>query len=306
MDRLLTMSVFVAVAEEGGFTPAARRLNMSPPTVTRAVSELEGHLGTRLFHRTTRSVELTEVGRTYLEDCRHVLFEIEEAGNRAVGLQGAPRGKVTITSSVLFGRMVMTPILLDLLDRYPEFSVETLYVDRITHLIDEGIDMAIRIADLPDSSLKAARVGHVRKVLCASPGYLDIKGTPATPADLSNHETIAFRHMTPNGEWPFRLNGKVYRHRVRSRLVTNAASTAIAAAVEGRGITRVLSYMVAPELKAGRLLTLLEEFEVAHIPVHVVHKEAGHVSARVRTVFDFLVEQLRREFSASLYLGPKP
>lgn len=299
MDRLQTMLVFVAVVEEAGFSAAARRLNMSPPSVTRAVSELEDHLGTRLFHRTTRSVELTEVGRTYLADCRHILLEIEEARNRAVGLQETPRGKVTVTASVLFGRMVVTPILLGLLDRYPEISVETLFVDRVTHLIDEDIDVAIRIAELPDSSLTAVRVGQVRQVLCASPQYLEANGVPRKPADLAGHATITFRHMTPNGEWLFRHDGKVSRHRVHSRLVTNAASTAIAAALEGKGVTRALSYMVAPELKSGALVTVLDDYEVPPIPVHVVHKELGHVSARVRTVVDYLANRLRRDFAAT-------
>ncbi len=196
MDRELTMSVFVAVAEEAGFAPAARRLNLSPPSVTRAVGELEARLGARLLHRTTRSVRLTETGERYLADCRRILSEIEEADRHASGVHAAPSGMVSVSASMLFGRMALTPILLDLLDRYPEIGLRTLFVDRVVHLIDEGIDVAVRIAELPDSSLSAIRVGGVRRVLCASPDYLATRGRPTAPPELASHEIIDFvKHL---------------------------------------------------------------------------------------------------------------
>ncbi|MDX1575907.1 MAG: LysR family transcriptional regulator [Kiloniellales bacterium] len=293
MDRLQTMSVFVAVAEEAGFAPAARRLKLSPPSVTRAVAELEGRLGARLLHRTTRSVTLTDAGRRYLADCRRLLTEIEEVDRHAAGIHATPRGAVTVTASVLFGRMVLAPILLDLLDRYPEISVTSLFVDRVVHMVDEGIDVAVRIAELPDSTLSAARVGSVQRVLCAAPGYLDAHGRPEAPADLAEHEIIDFVAMTPAGEWAFQGNGKAQRFRPRSRLRVNSADPAIAAALGGRGITRVLSYMIAKELAAGSLELVLGGFAPPAVPVHVVHKEPGQTSARVRAVVDHLVERLR-------------
>lgn len=293
MDRLQTMSVFVAVAEEAGFAAAARRLKLSPPSVTRAVSQLEQRLGAKLLHRTTRSVQVTDAGQRYLADCRRILAEIEEVDHHAAGIHAAPRGAVTVTASVLFGRMVMAPILLDLLDRYPDISLTSLFVDRVVHMVEEGVDVAVRIAELPDSTLSAARVGSVRRVLCAAPGYLDARGRPETPSELAGHEIIDFVAMTPGGEWAFEKNDKVERFKPRSRLRVNSADPAIAAALGGRGITRVLSYMIAPQLEAGSLELVLDDRAPPAVPIHVVHKEPGQTSARVRAVVDHLVERLR-------------
>ncbi len=294
MDRLRTMSVFVAVAEESGFAAASRRLNMSPPAVTRAVSELEQRLGARLLHRTTRSVRVTDAGRRYLADCRRILGEIEEIDRHAAGIHATPRGVVTVTASVLFGRVV-APYLLGLLDRYPEISVTSVFVDRVVHLVDEGMDVAVRIADLPDSSLSAVRVGSVRRVLCASPDYLAAHGRPATPSDLAGHQIIDFVNMTPGGEWVFDGGGKGHTFRPQSRFRVNSADAAISAALAGRGITRVLSYMVAPQLTAGTLELVLDDHGPPPAPVHVVHKEPGQTSARIRAVVDHLVHGLRAD-----------
>lgn len=293
MDRLQTMTVFVGVAEEGGFAPAGRRLNMSPPSVTRAVSELEARLGCRLLHRTTRSVRLTEAGQRYLADCRRILAEIGEADRHAAGLHAAPSGMVSVTASATFGRIVLLPVLLDLLDRYPDISVSTLLVDRLVHLVDEGIDVAVRIAELPDSSLTAVRVGGVRRVLCASPDYLAKHGRPVEPPDLAGHEIIDFVNMTPGGEWVFEKDGAAIGFRPRSRLRLNTADAAIAAVAAGRGITRVFSYMIAAQIEAGALESVLADHEPRAVPIHVVHKEAGQTSARVRAVVDFLTRRLR-------------
>ena len=293
MDRLQTMSVFVAVAEETGFAAAARRLNMSPPSVTRAVSDLEMRLGARLFHRTTRTVTLTEAGDRYLADCRRILNEVEEADRQATRVHASPSGIVRVTGSVVFGRVVLTPILLGLQDRYPEISISALFVDRVVHLIEEGLDIAIRIAQLPDSSLTAIRVGEVRRVLCAAPSYLDRRGRPREPRDLAGHDLIEFSHETPRGEWTFPTAAKPRNVKVDARIKFNVADPAIAAAVSGRGITRVLSYMIADQVARGDLEIVLPDFEPPPVPVHVVHKEAGQTSARVRAVADFLVDKLR-------------
>ena len=295
MDRLRTMSVFVAVAEESGFAAASRRLNMSPPAVTRAVAELEQRLGARLLHRTTRSVRVTDAGRRYLADCRRILGEIEEIDAHAAGIHGMPRGMVSVTASILFGRMVVAPQLLGLLDRYPEISVTTMFVDRVVHLVDEGMDVAVRIADLPDSSLSAVRVGSVRRVLCASPDYLAAHGRPATPPELVGHQIIDFVNMTPGGEWVFDGGGKGHTFRPQSRFRVNSADAAIATVLAGRGITRVLSYMIAPQLAAGTLELVLDDHGPPRLPVHVVHKEPGQTSARIRAVVDHLVHGLRAD-----------
>ena len=295
MDRLQTMSVFVSVAEEAGFARAARRLNLSPPSVTRAVAALEARLGARLLHRTTRSLRLTDAGARYLGDCRRILLEIEEADRHAAGIHAAPRGTVSVTASVLFGGMILAPMLLELLDRYPEISVTTMFVDRVVHMVDEGIDVAIRIAELPDSSLVARRVGTMRRVLCASPDYLARRGRPGSPGQLSDHETIEFSMMTPGGEWVFEATGKDRVFRPQSRLRTNTGDAAIAAALAGRGITRVLSYMIAGPLKSGALELVLDDYGAPAVPIHIVHKEPGRTSARVRAVVDDLTQRLHAD-----------
>ncbi len=289
------MAVFAAVADEAGFAAAARRLNMSAPAVTRAVSALEARLGARLLHRTTRTVRLTEAGQRYLSDCRRILAEIEEADANAAGIHGTPSGRVTVTASVLFGRMVLAPHLLGFLARHPDVSTEALFVDRVVNLMEEGLDVAVRIAELPDSSLVAARVGAVRRVLCAAPDYLAARGTPRSPRDLDDHDTIDFANMTPHGEWAFRSAGRAVVVRPRSRLRVNNADVAIGAACAGHGITRLLSYMIAPELARGDLTLVLDDHAPPPVPVHVVHKETGHVSARVRALFDHLVTSLRQD-----------
>ncbi|MFN3231988.1 MAG: LysR family transcriptional regulator [Alphaproteobacteria bacterium] len=288
------MSVFVAVAEEAGFAPAARRLSMSPPAVTRAISALEDRLSARLLNRTTRAVSLTDAGLRYLTDCKRILLDIDAADQAAAGLHTTPAGTVSVTASTLFGRMIVTPMLLDLMDTYPRLSVSTLFVDRVVHLMEEGIDVAIRIADLPDSSLRASRVGSMRRVLCAAPDYINRRGRPASPADLKAHDLVDFTALTPGGEWPFTSGRKTIRYLPKARLAVNTADPAISAALAGRGITRVLAYMVRDHIVSGDLEIVLEDFETPAVPVHVVHKEGGQASARVRATVDHLIHELRR------------
>jgi DNA-binding transcriptional LysR family regulator len=297
VDRLQAMTVFVAVTEEGGFAAAARRLSMSPPAVTRAVAAIEGRIGARLLHRTTRNVRLTEAGQRYFEDCRRILFEIDEAEEAAAGLHREPRGQLAVTASVLFGKMYVAPLLLAFLDGYPQVAARTLFVDWVVNLIEEGLDVAIRIAELPDSGLTALRVGSVRRVVCASPEYLAACGVPHEPGDLIRHRTIAFRGITPSTEWVFQGGAGDLVVRLSPRLVVNTAETAIAAALNGHGITRVLSYMIAPELAAGRLEIVLAEFEPAPVPIHIMHQEGRRASARVRAFVDFATERLRADTS---------
>lgn len=288
------MTVFVAVADQAGFTPAARQLSLSPPSVTRAVSELETRLGARLFHRTTRSVQLTEAGVRYLADCRRILSEIETADQHAAGIHAAPSGLVSVTASMLLGRMVLAPVLLDLLDEYPDISVMAMFADRVVHMYEDGIDVAVRIADLPDSSLTAIRVGSVRNVLCASREYLANNSRPNHPSDLTEHNLIDFVNLTTAGKWNFGDGRKSIAYEPTSRLRVNSADVAIEAVKNSHGITRVLSYMIATELRSGELEIVLEDFESPPVPVHIVHKEARQTSARVRAVVDYLVQGLRK------------
>ncbi|WP_437568529.1 LysR family transcriptional regulator [Sorangium sp. So ce542] len=295
MDRLDTMRVFVAVAEEEGFAPAARRLSMSPPAVTRAVSALEERIGTRLLHRTTRIVRLTEAGARFLADCKRILAEIEEAEASAAGSHAALRGPLGVTAPVLFGRMFVAPIVFDFLARHPRVSARTLLLDRVVDMLDEGIDVAVRIAHLRDSSLTAIRVGSVRRVVCASPGYLAARGAPATPADLARLDTISFSQTGAPEEWSFGSGARVEKVLPPSQLLVNTADVAIAAAAAGRGLARVLSYQIGPELRDGRLAIVLPAFEPPPVPIHVVHPEGRLAAARVRAFVDFLVERLRAE-----------
>jgi len=294
MDNLLAMSVFIAVAEQGGFSAAARRLNMSPASVTRAVSQLEERLGARLLVRSTRAHQLTDAGQRYFTDCQRILCELEEAEQQASGIHKAPSGMVTLTAPVMCGRIVVTPILLNLLDEFPGISVTTLFVDRIVHLIDEGIDIAVRFGEPPNSSLIATRVGGSRRVLCASSAYLSKFGRPKTPSDLNDHKTIDLITMKHHGQWQFQKDGKAFSFRPRSRLQVNSADAAIASALEGRGIARVASYMIATPVRLGHLQLVLEDYEPPSVPLYVIRKELGRPSGRVRLVFDYLVEEMKR------------
>lgn len=296
MDRFHSIQVFIKVADCGGFAAAARDLAMSPPTVTRAISMLEDRLGTRLFVRTTRSVRLTESGDRFLQDGRRILLDLEEAEETAVGSHAEPRGDLRITGPVLFGRMFMTPILGNFLDRYPMVKAQTLFVDRIVNLMDEGLDVAIRIGELPDSSLIAVRVGSVRRVMVGSPDYISQHGLPQSPKDLSDHRLIQALAMGTSTDWMFQENGKPISVRVEPCLRMNTNDAVIELAVRGWGLaSRLLSYQVAPYLADGRLQIILSAYELPPLPIHVVHQEGRIVSAKVRSFVDFMVERLKAD-----------
>ncbi len=295
MDRFHSIQVFVKVADCGGFAAAARELAMSPPAVTRAVAMLEDRLGTRLFVRTTRSVRLTESGERFLQDGRRILLELEEAEEAAVGSHAAPRGTLHITGPVLFGRMFVTPILGDFLEQYPMVSARTLFVDRVVNLMDEGLDVAIRIGELPDSSLIAVRAGTVRRVMFASPEYLKKHGMPQRPEDISSHRLIQSLALGASPEWSFMENGKPVSVRAEPRIRMNTNDAVIELVVRGWGLSRLLSYQLAPYLADGRLQTVLGTFEMPPLPIHVLHQEGRIVSARVRSFVDYMVERLRAD-----------
>lgn len=292
MDRLQAMQVFIMVAETGGFAETARKLHMSPPAVTRAIAGLEAVIGTRLFTRTTRLVKLTEAGSRYYEDCCRIIADIGEAEASAGGSHATPTGTLTITASVLFGQIYVLPILTEYLDLYPDVVGRALFLDRVTNIVDEGIDVAVRIGHLPDSSHFAIRVGSVRRVICGAPEYFKKFGRPKTPADLKNHRIIAPTSAWASLEWRFGQAQKMVVH-VQPRLFCSTNEGAISAATEGWGLTRLLSYQVGKAVQDGRLEIVLSEFEEDPFPIHIVHPEGRRASAKVRTFVDLAVERLR-------------
>lgn len=241
------------VAESAGFAAAARELTMSPPAVTRAVAALEAHLGTRLFVRSTRSVRLTESGERFLYDCKRILAELEEAEESAVGAHASPRGELRVTAPVLFGRLYVAPIIAGFLDRHPLVTCQTLFVDRVVNLMDEGLDVAIRIGELPDSTLVATRVGSVRRVVVAAPEYLRAHGVPERPEDLARAHVIQALAVDGGAEWRFQEGGSAFSVRMAPRLRMNTNDTVIDLVARGWGLSRLMSYQVAPYLADGRL-----------------------------------------------------
>ncbi len=295
MDRFQEMQVFLAVAEEQGFAAAARRLNMSPPSVTRAVAALEERIGTLLLARTTRSVHITEAGQRYVEDCRRILAELEEAEESAAGSHAIARGQLTLTAPVLFGELFVTPVLVDYLEQHPAVSIKALLVDRVVSMVDEGIDVAVRIGNLPDSGLHSVKVGEVRRVVCASPAYLNQHGRPQHPDQLSEARVVEAASSSLVSDWRFAGPEGPLSVRPEPRLIVTANQAAINAACLGWGLTLVLSYQVAGKVAAGELEIVLEHFELPPLPIHVVYQGGRKVPAKVRTFIDFCAERLGQD-----------
>jgi DNA-binding transcriptional LysR family regulator len=281
------------VAEEEGFAAAARRLQLSPPAITRAVASLEDTLGVKLLDRTTRYVRVTEAGRRYLEDARQILAGMQAADEAAAGINAAPRGHLAVTAPVLFGRLFVMPGIVEYLERYPDMEVEAIFLDRAVNLLEEGLDVGVRIGELPDSSMRALRVGWVRHVLVAAPAYLERYGSPRVPADLRKHSLIASRAGDFGGGWRFAETAGEHPLKIDARLKVTSNDAAIAAALSGFGIARLLSYQVAAEVDAGRLRLLLPEYDPPRYPVHILHREGRHASAKVRAFIDLLAQSLR-------------
>jgi DNA-binding transcriptional LysR family regulator len=306
MDRLHLMTVFVAVAEEESFAGGARRLGLPPPAVTRAVAALEERLGVKLLNRTTRYVRVTEAGQRYLDDSRRIIAELDEADEAAAGINAEPRGHLAVTAPVLFGKLFVLPGILEYLQRHPAMEVSALLVDRVVNLLEEGLDVGVRIGELPDSSMKAIRVGSVRRVLCASPSYLALRGTPQTLADLSDHIFIVASAVTPTCEWKFGQGAEQSSVRVKPRLTVNTNDAALEAAAQGFGITRLMSYQVAAHLAAGQLQIVLPEFEPASMPVHVLHREGRYPSAKIRAFVDLVAARIRENPALNHTLETQP
>jgi DNA-binding transcriptional LysR family regulator len=292
MDRLGAIEVFAAVAEAGSFARAARRLRLSPPAATRAVAALEARLGVRLLNRTTRSLGLTEAGRGFLESARRLLAELEEAERAAAGATATPSGHLRLTAPLTFGRMHLMPVLAAFLRGQPKVTATLVTLDRVANLVEEGFDVAVRIAQLPDSTIVARRIGEVRRLLVASPAYLRHHGVPRRPDELGSHELIAFEGMLPGGEWRFVEDGRSGAMALAPRLTVNDALGAIMAAERGEGVTGALSYMVASQLAAGTLVAVLEELAPPPVPVQIVYPQSRLLAAKVRAFVDFAAPRL--------------
>lgn len=293
MDRLHELEVFVAVADAGSFAKAGTRLRLSPPAVTRAISALEERLGAQVFRRTTRSLSITDVGQRFLESTRRVLTDLDLAEKEAVGETSTPHGHLTVTASVTFGRSALLPLVCAFLNQNPRVSVAIMLLDRVANLVEEGMDVAIRIGPLPDSSLIAKKLGYVRRLLVASPAYLSRRGTPQTPAELRLHSIIAFTGLMANREWRFEdgRNGKSVSF--MPRLQINDAIASITAAEMGDGITVALSYTVAEKIRAGLLVPVLDGFAPPPVPVNLVYPQDRMISPKVRAFVDYVTPRLR-------------
>jgi DNA-binding transcriptional LysR family regulator len=295
MDRLEAMSLLVAVAEAGSLSAAARKVGVPLPTVSRKISDLEAHLNTRLLTRSTRKLALTDAGAAYLASAKRILDEVSEAERAASGEHAAPRGDLVITAPIVFGRLHVLPVITEFLSQWSEINVRLVLADRNLHLIDDHVDIAVRIGALADSALVATRVGAVRSVVCGSPAYFAAHGVPEKPEDLSALSAVTFDSFPSSQHWVFRdPKSKQELHTpVRSRLAVNTAEAAIDGAAAGLGVTRVLSYQVAQAVLDDRIRIVLAEYEPEPSPVSLIHGHQGLTPLKVRMLLDFATPRLR-------------
>jgi DNA-binding transcriptional LysR family regulator len=295
MDRLDAMAILIASVDEGSFSAAGRKLGIPLPTVSRKVSDLESHLKTRLLVRSTRKLALTEAGATYVAACKRILEDVDEAEAQATGEYTVPRGDFTLTAPIVFGRLHIVPVVNEFLSRFAEINVRMTLSDRNVNLVDDHIDMAVRIGDLPDSALIATRVGTIRRVVCGSPAYFAAHGTPKTPDDLAEHQSVTFSAIAAGNSWVFKSRGR------QTKLITplcrlhiNTAEAAIDAAIAGVGVTNVLSYQVARAVSEKKLRIVLQDFEPPAIPIHLVHAHQGLLPLKMRRFLEFAAPRIRK------------
>jgi DNA-binding transcriptional LysR family regulator len=300
MDRFAAMSTLLAVAEAGSLSAASRRLGTPLATVSRRISDLEDHLRTRLLQRSSRRITLTDAGAAYLEACRRILDEIEEAEHAASGEYQSPKGELTVTASMVLGRRHAVPVAAAFLAAYPEVRLRLRLSDRLVDLQEEHVDLAIRIGPLPGSSMIGRQIGQVRRVTCASPDYLASRGRPATPRDLAAHDCISFTGFSSPDLWEFPIGNAVVPVPVRSRLMVDAAEAVLDAGISGAGIIRLFSYHVADAVADGRLTLLLEAFEPSPQPVNIVYLAGGLLPLKVRAFIDFAAPRLKARLAADL------
>jgi DNA-binding transcriptional LysR family regulator len=305
MDRFQELRTFVAVAETGGFAKAAARLGSSPPAVTRLIASLEARLGVQLFNRTTRSVHLTDAGRRFAEGARTALDALDAVENEATGQSSIPSGRLTLTASVTMGRSLLPPIVNDFLRAHPRVAAKVLLLDRVVNLVEEGVDIALRVGDLPDSSLISVKIGAVKRILVASPDYLAKRGAPRAPGDLKLHSIIAFTGLMPDREWRYADGKRISRVSLQPRFEINDAVSAIASAEQGEGVTICLSNMVADRIASGALVEVLPHLAPPPAPVQIVYPHGRLVVPKVRAFVDFAAPRLRTAIGELSLKPPK-
>lgn len=303
MDRLREMEVLVTVADLGSFAKAADRLRMSAPAVTRAVASLEERLGVRLFNRTTRRLGLTEAGARFLFSARRLLADLDTVEKDAAGEAVTPQGQLAVTASMTFGRSVLTPIVASFLAQHERINVSLMLIDRVVNLVEEGIDVGVRIGNLPDSSLLARRIGAVRRIAVASPAYIEKCGIPASPESLRDHTVIGFTSVMPNREWRYQIEGKPGQITLVPRIEVNDALAALECAKAGEGITSLLSYIAAEPIRAGALVPILEDYALPSVPVHLVYPQSRQVLPKTRAFLDFAAPRLRARLE-TVWMAP--
>ncbi len=293
------MSLLVASVETGSFSAAGRKLGMPLPTVSRKIADLEARLKTRLLVRSTRRLSLTDAGAAYVASCKHILELVDEAEAHAAGEYSVPRGELTLSAPIVFGRLHVLPVVNDFLANFSEINVRMVLADYNINLIDDHIDMAVRIGNLPDSTMMATAVGSIRRVVVASPGYLAAHGKPKTPGDLEKHLCVSLSVLAAGSAWTFAQSGKGQGQSVRpiARLSVNTAEAAIDAAIAGVGLTHVLSYQVARHVREGKLKIVLQNYEPPPIPVHVLHAGQGPLPLKMRRFLEFAAPRLRKSLA---------
>jgi len=293
LDRLEAMSVLLAAAESGSLSKASRNLRLPLATVSRKVAELEAHLNATLLIRSAKGLELTPAGRSYVTAAKAILEQVTEAERAAAGEYTEPKGDLVVTAPIMFGRIHVLPVVTRFLAAYPDVSVGLVMTDRVAHFLEDQVDVALRIGPLPDSSLIATRLGTVRHVICASPDYLAANGTPSTPDDLAQHSVISFQSVSALSSWVLESEGAEITTSFRSRLSVNTIDAAIDAGLSGAGLVRAVSYQVVDDVRAGRLKIVLESFEPAPRPVHLVYDAQSRLPLKLRAFVDFVVPRMR-------------
>jgi DNA-binding transcriptional LysR family regulator len=293
MDRLDAMQVLLAVVDEGSLSAGSRKLGAPLPSVSRKVAELERHLGTRLLIRTSRNIQLTDAGRDYLDAARQIVAQVKDAEQRASGEYERPRGELTVTAMIEFGRLVVIPLASEFLEEHPEITLDFLAVDRVVQLIDERVDIGIRFGALSDSSLYAVKVGEAGFVTVASPDYLKRRGKPERAEDLADHDALSYASL--KDEWIYSRKDRTIEGQPNIRFRANTASAVLAAAVNGLGIARLTTYQMASELQSGALVPILRDYDSWAVPVHLVYVRQGLLPLKVRAFLDWMTPRLRQK-----------
>jgi DNA-binding transcriptional LysR family regulator len=293
MDRLEAMSVIIAVTETGSFSAASRRLRTPVATISRKVAELETRLKAQLFQRSSRQMTLTEAGRSYIEACKRIIEQVDDAEREVSGEYRIPKGDLAVTAPWGLGHMHLVPITVEFLSAYPEIALRLVLTDRIVNTVDENIDVSIRIGVLPDSNLIATRIGTVRFVICASPEYLTARGLPKEPGELGDHDCITIDDITAQRTWKFAKGNREIDVPIRSRLRVTDSEAAIEAAIAGAGIARVMSYKMEAARRAGALVPMLESFELPPLPMHIIYAERKPMPLKLRAFLDWVTPRLK-------------